>query len=231
MSLPPIIPANPFPKIPKLPGVPQIPRQVVDVDVQAIQIIAAARLIQQLFQAATAKKLVWALLDSNFDTVIAPDNYIAFDNRAEWRLLDYPVQDGAFASYNKVIVPYTLSVRMTKAGSVADRENFLSTLDAAASSFNLYTLVTPERSYTNLNIERYEVTRRGASGAYFLTEVDVFFRQIRQINGVYSSSIVNTANAKPPSALPNVNNGTVLPQTVPAQAASKVNAALHGVPQ
>lgn len=230
MSLPPIIPANPFPAIPQLPGVPQIARNAIAIETQGIEIVAAARLIQQLFQAATAKAQVWALMDSAFKTVLSPSNYLAFDQRNEWRVLDYPVQDGAFASYNKVASPYSLNVRMSKGGSLSDREDFLKTLDTLSKTFDLYTLVTPERSYSNLNIERYEVMRRGSQGAYFLTEVDVYFREIRQVTGVYSSSAANTANAKPPSATPNVNNGTVLPQPVPASALPKISGALVGPP-
>jgi len=59
---------------------------------------------------------------------------------------------------------------------------------------------------------RYEVTRRGARGAYFLSEVDLYFREIRTVTAAYTSTAVTTQNAQNPSAQSVTNTGNVQAQ-------------------
>lgn len=204
----PTIPKSLFPNVPNLPGVPQLNRanNVINTVLGIAQGISAI-----VGTSSTAFK--WGIYNSANALVVTPDNIINFDNRNEWDVSDYPVEQGSFASYNKVIIPFENSVRLTKGGSLADRSNLLAQIDAIAGDTNLYTIVTPEKSYTNCNILRYEVTRRAQSGAYYLQEVDIYFRQILQVNAQYSTSTTSTANAKNPAALPTVNQGNIQPQS------------------
>lgn len=203
-----------YPDVPAFRGVPQLVRSPTAAQIQALAIATAAIRGRLWRSAATQPK--WGIFKStNNDQPIVPDTIFAFDNRNEARVSDFPVQAGAFASYNKVQVPYELTVRLTKAGSVDDRQRFLAAIEAAYKSLDLYYVLTPERTYIDVNIMRYEVTRRGANGAYFLTEVDVFFREIRQVAAQYSTSVAATRNAQEPSARPSVSQGVVQPQPVP----------------
>lgn len=141
--------------------------------------------------------------------VVMPDNIVEFGYRNEWNVSDYPVQDGSFASYNKVNNPFEVTLRMTKGGSVSDRQDFLEQIDAIAGTLDLYQIVTPEKTYENCNVIRYEVSRRGVKGAYFLEEVDLVVREIRTVDAQYTTTAVNTANAKDASAVGVTNQGTV----------------------
>ena len=145
-------------------------------------------------------------------------------------MANFPVQNGAFASYDKVIVPSEFSVRMTKGGSKTDRKNFLDEIDTAANSLQLYKILTPERTYLDVNITRYEVTRRGTQGAFFLAEVDIYFMQIRQVSAQYTSASAATQNAQQPGAQPSTSQGLVQPRPItPAVAAGAQQAVTQAI--
>jgi len=213
------IPKPPFPNVPFLLGVPQLVRSLLFQPATTVTLGAQA---QHNLWASAQVVPSWGIFNDSGVKVINPDNIFAFSDRAEWRESDYPVQRGAFASFNKVVVPFEDTVRMTKGGSLSDRTAFLASIDAIAGDTNVYSIRTPEKTYTNMNVLRRELLRRSSEGAYFL-EVDIFFRNIIEQDPQYSSTAANTANAVNPSALPAVNQGNV--QLVPlASAASSASA-------
>jgi hypothetical protein len=237
MPMPNIIVAL-YPDVPAFRGVPQLVRSPTAEQIRALAIANAAVRGRLWQSAATQPK--WGIFKNGVEpdtarrrrlvefppiagrrreeesnAAIVPDNIMALDNRNEARVSDFPVQAGAFAAYNKVAVPFELTVRLTKGGSVDDRARFLAQIEAAHKSLDLYYVLTPERTYLDVNITRYEVTRRGSGGAYYLTEVDVFFREIRQVAAQYSASTAATRNAQEPNARPSVSQGIVQPAPVP----------------
>lgn len=223
----PNIPVALFPDVPQLPGVPQLVRSLLfpptplpDIGTQAASGLWAS----------SGQLPTWGVFDQAGVQVLTPDNVLSLNNRNEWRIPDFPVQDGSFASYNKIIIPFETSLRFTKGGSQSDRTEFLDQIKAIAGDTNLYTILTPEVSYLDCNIIRYEVTRRGAEGAFFLTEVDVFFRQILQVAAQYSTSAANTSNAQNPAAVPPVNAGNVQEQDAPPVAVTAAQNALTQAP-
>lgn len=210
-----------FPNVPKLPGVPQLARAAafVDLILPVIGRSAPANLLWKSSQGAPA----WGILDDTGAAVLVPDSFLSFGNRTESRISDFPVQEQSFASYNKVILPSETSIRVTKGGTLSDREEFLNTLDNIAGDLNLYSILTPERTYLNVNIMRTEVIRRGPQGAYFLAEVDIYFREIKQVSDQVSADSVPTANAQNPAAVPPVNQGLVQSKSLASSVASNFN--------
>lgn len=226
----PIIPVPQFPNVPQLPGVPQLVRSALGVPANPVSLGTGA--LQQQLAAAQQNVFPWGVYSATTgDQVIVPDSILNLDNRNEWKLSDYPQQTNAFAAYNKVIVPYEISLRFSKGGNVAERAAFLKSIDDIAGDTNLYDIVTPEKTYLSVNIMRFENTRRGAEGAYFLCEVDVFFRQIIEVEAQYSTSAANTSNAQNPAAQDTVNQGNLQPSdTVPSTAAQTANSAIAQTP-
>lgn len=226
----PFIPKPQFPNVPKMPGVPQLLRspQFPPAPSPVLgAVIAIGRLWQSLFS-----QPVWAIYkqpeptetsEDGIETVtvtaerqpvVVPDSFLEFGYRTEYNVSDYPVQRGGFASYDKVANPYEAFVRMSKGGSQQQRAKFLADIDAIVGTLDLYDIVTPEKTYIGVNVLRHEVTRRGAQGAFFLTEVDLYFREIRQVSATYSTTDLLTENAQQPSAEPVTNVGTLQPQVV-----------------
>lgn len=148
----------------------------------------------------------------NSNALVQPDSIRDLDFQEEWRISKYPVQRGSFTSFNRVAVPYEISLRMVKGGSLSARTAFINQIVALRASTNLYTIITPELVYTDLTFTRWSQSRKEAAGAFFLI-VDLFFEKVIQIDAQYSttSSTPSTSNAADPSAVPSVSQGTVSP--------------------
>lgn len=217
--------ALPFPNVPYAPGVPQIPRSPAFPPDQTPSISPPAP--AGTLWGQPSAKAIWGVFDPTGIRAIDADSIVDFDVRNETKISDFPVQAGGFATYNKVLLPYDIQIRVSKAGTATDRATFLNQIDAVWQSLALYTVMTPERSYINLNCERYEITRRGGQGAYFLTDVDLFFRQIIQVTAQYTTTVVDTSNAQQPSDQPVQSAGSV--QAVAASEAAALQA-VHAIP-
>jgi hypothetical protein len=221
------VPVSTFPNVPFLPGVPQIARSALFQPATQVTLGAQA---QSGLWAASQVIPSWGIFDANGNKVIFPDNIFAFSDRAEWRTSDYPVEDGGFGSYNKVIVPFEDSVRMTKGGSLSQRNAFLKSIDNISGDTLLYSIRTPEKTYLDVNVLRRELLRRSSEGAYFL-EVDLFFRNIQEKTPQYSTAAANTSNAANPAALPTTNVGNVQTNsTVPNSLQNTVQGAIASAP-
>lgn len=221
------IPKPPFPNVPFLLGVPQLARALLFSPATTVTIGAQA---QGALWAASQVAPNWGVFDANGNKVLNPDNVFAFSDRAEWRTSDYPVEQGAFGTYNKVIVPFEDMVRMTKGGSLSARTAFLASIDLIAGDTKLYSIRTPEKTYLSVNILRRELLRRSSEGAFFL-EVDLVFRNIQQQTPQYSTAAANTSSAANPAALPATNLGNVQTNaTVPNSLQTTVKAAVASAP-
>lgn len=209
-----------FPNVPQLPGAPQVVRSASEA-ITVVSIASAA--IQNVLAAASQTPNIWGVFENVTTTdddgnesqqmvpVLSPDSIREFGTGGEWRLSNYPIQRGSFTSYNKVILPAEYSVRMVKGGSVSDRQNFQASVLAVAASLDLYSIVTPEQTFTNCNVTRYQITRKGVEDAFFI-EVDLFFQQINEIQAQYSTTqTTDTSNAASPTAIPSASEGTVTP--------------------
>lgn len=221
----PIIPLPQFPQVAQLPGVPQLVRAN-----QAINTVQLAVGAVQKFLGSPSKQLVWGVFDQDGNAVIKPDSYYGFENQNRWKVAQFPIQDGDFQSYNKVIIPRSITLKITQGGSLQQRSTLLSALQSIGGDTNLYNIIVPEGTYLNFNCEGYTIRRMGREGAYYFADLDVNFTNIKQATSVYSSTTANTANALNPAALPVVNLGTQLPGlTVLPSVRDAVNSAVAGI--
>ena len=124
------------------------------------------------------------------------------------RIADFPVERGTFASYNKVEMPSEPMVTLAMVGSDAERTKFLSDIEAACKSTKLYSVVTPDATYIEHSIERYNYERTSQNGAYLLT-MQIFLKQIRQVQATFTK----IANAKNPTSVSQQSGGQVQPRT------------------
>lgn len=187
-----------FPNIPALPGVPPLPRQAG----QAVTILRAltgdTNAIRSLLQTQA-----WGIFNSEGRAVLDPDTIVEFDFRREFRVSDFPIEGGEFASYNKVRTPFDIVLRVTKSGPLADRTIFMTQVEGLCASLDLFTVVTPENSYVNANFTGFAVQRSGQSGVNMIT-FDLYVRQIR---------IAPSADMTTERPLEAQDNGAVQPVT------------------
>lgn len=145
----------------------------------------------------------WGILkDGVF--VIAADNVVSFEYQQAWNISTYPVEDGGFASYDKVNNPFDARLRFSCGGSLFARTRFIQSIEAIAGDLNLYDVIIPERVYTNVNISKYGYGRTATNGAG-LIQVDIGLLEIRS-----TATEVFRDTASPSGADP-VNGGTVQP--------------------
>lgn len=215
----------PFPNVPLVAGVPQLPR-LPGLGNTVPPVLGAAAAIGSLWRALSSPP-TWGIFkqppptqpDANgIETVtvvhqlvpvVVPDSIMDFNYRNEYDVPDFFVQDGSFSSFNKVANPFENSVRLIKTGSLSDRTEFLAALEVLLPSLELYQIITPEKTYTNVNPYRLEVARRGPSGAFQLTEVDLYFREIRSVTAQYTTTAPVIPNPQQPSDQDPQNVGVV----------------------
>ncbi|OBQ90034.1 phage baseplate protein [Mesorhizobium sp. AA23] len=151
----------------------------------------------------------WGIYFGGVPVIIA-DNIVEVQYRQQWSISDFPVEQGAFQSYDKVQIPYDARLRFTAGGSAANRAAMLASIAAVAGDTNLYDVVTPEAVYLSCNITHYDYSRRSNEGMGLLS-VDIWLIEVRQ---AVSAAMSNTQD---PSGASQVNGGTV--QTAPASSA------------
>lgn len=222
------MPLIPFPSVPSLPGVPAIPRSPSFPQLARVGLGLAQSLLLRGFQSQTQ----WGIFDSAGKALGDPSKFSgltgdilatagigptlstnSFDFSKETKVSDFPVEKGSFASYNKVEQPATPIVTFCMSGSENDRRTFLETIDKAAKSTDLYSVVTPEVTYIDYSIERYNYSRRSARGANLLI-MEIGLKEIRQVSSQYTQSAKGQVDApKDAGATPVADNGKVQAKT------------------
>lgn len=222
------MPLIPFPSVPSLPGVPAIPRSPAFPPLVRVGLGLAQSLLLRGFQSQTQ----WGIFDSAGKALGDPSQFSGLtgdilgaagigptlstnsvDFSKETKVSDFPVEKGSFASYNKVEQPATPIVTFCLTGSENDRRTFLETIDKAVKSTDLYSVVTPEVTYIDYSIERYNYSRRSARGANLLI-MEIGLKEIRQVSSQYTQSAKGQVDTpKDAGATPVADNGKVQAKT------------------
>ncbi len=224
------MPLIPFPDVPITAGVPALPRKVGAV-VQ--DIISVASLISATLGAWDYQRQ-WGIYDSNGKRLGESSSFVKYfgptlstdsvEYSKETKIADFPIERGGFASYNKTEAPANPMVTLCMAGSEGDRTAFLKAIDAASKSLALYNVVTPEVTYIEHSIERYNYQRRADHGATLLI-VELSLREIRQVQAQYTTQNQIT-QAQDQGATATVDSGKLQPETPKQSVAVQVRNAL-----
>lgn len=215
-----------FPNVPNVPGVPDVARSGVDFDENTLYALASGNPLTIL---DTLLRPKWEIVD-NTDVkrkLLVPDSVLEFTYKNEVRVADFPVQQGQFATYNKVSTPYDIRMKMVCSGNLstltpdsihkvtepdgktawrAGKGFFLDTLETLVNGLTLCAIVTPDTVYKSANLVHYDYHRTSQNGVELLT-VDAWFIEVRAtVQPVYTS-----ANAAPPAKLGTV---TAVPPSV-----------------
>jgi len=212
MPYPPI-PMPDFPDVPSVPGVPSVARPIA-----SLLGLPVPRVRIDQAQLPEPTKQVWGVFDATGKLIAQADTFMGMEYRSESRISDYPQEAGAFASYNKVDVPFDVRVQLAKGGTEKDRTDFMDALNAAKASLDLFSVVTPEKTFVGVNLTGISVRRDAYQGANVLV-VDMSLREVR-ITGKATGS-----NTKAKSGASPVNGGAISTQTPTAAqaAATKVH--------
>ena len=192
------MPSIPFPDVPDVPGVPPLNRVEIGIDYSdVVSVIASGNPIAFVESVLTPR---WGIYKAQtLEKVIEPDSVVAFEYRGDARISDFPVERGGIRSYNKVVQPYDIRIKMTCGGvgtltrmasSLAGqfvpginagmaREDFLTRLEEMRASLETYELVTPDYVYKSVNLVHFDYKRTNTDGVTLLT-ADLYLREIQQ---------------------------------------------------
>lgn len=215
----PITPVPQYPNVPVAPGVPPLLRainQVSQIQNTAVLLVADAIDVLTMFSSPS-----WGIFSQSGTPVIIPDSVVDAGFRKEYRISDFPQEQGSFGSYNKVETPFDAPWRFAKGGTDSDRTAFLLSVAQAAASLDLYALVMPEVTYRWCNITRYAYQRSQRQGVTLLL-VDIWLEEVR-----ITGTTQYTSTAQPNGADPQ-NGGTVQPQTPTTAQSAAVSAGAGG---
>jgi hypothetical protein len=200
-----------YPDVPVAPGVPPVQRNPFEPVFKVLLLVADVITVARFFEPSQ-----WGIFTAGGVPVVVADSVLAMDYRREWRLSDYPVEQGGFQTYDKVAVPIDLRVRLSCDGNAMPRGAFLAALDAAAQTLDTYLVATPDVVYPNVNIIHTDYRRARESSAGMIV-VDVWLEEVR---ATVTTQFTNT-NTKAPESVADVNSGPVQPlEPTPAQTAS-----------
>jgi hypothetical protein len=191
------MPGSPFPDVPITPGVPPVERGPLNSDSPTEPRLT--RDSDNISQLASAQ---WGIFTAGGEQIVQPDNISGFGYSAEYRIADFPIEQGGFETYDKVALPFTTRVVMAKGGSLSERQSFHQAIEAIRGDRELYNVITPEAVYANVNVTRVELDRSQERGAGMLV-VEVYLQEIRQNATAQFSKTKEAAGTTP------TNSGSV----------------------
>jgi len=174
-----------IPNVPAFPGVPQLTR----VGGSGIGLIGGAESIaselgfggqisfgNRLYSGITLDVLgsgplpQYAILDANRNPALAPDSVIEADIDADSDIMTHPIEQGAFAAYNRQQEAIVLRLQLACSGANQysggmARAAFIATLRALREGTQLLTIVTPEATYPNMALKGLAYRKSASRGA------------------------------------------------------------------
>jgi hypothetical protein len=177
----------------------------------------------------------WGVFDQDGDEVCTWESVLKVDYRHEMRVSDFPIEDGDFASYNKVQVPYDARITFVAGGlsGVEGRTDMLVDLEDAVASLDLYTVVTPDATYRLANLTHMDYSRETRRGVTLLV-VEIWLQEIRLTATATVQPQSPTADSPKNSGQTQAKDATVQPALPEAQrfpnAASPQPAGSGGAP-
>lgn len=173
------------------------------------------------------------VLSGTATPLIVPDSFVSFEYKGEQRISDYPIENGGFASFDKVAVPgdikiiatcggqnyfqtaaqaldtYLNNILGTSFGQPMTRDTFILKLENMLTALDLYDIVTPDRTYVSYNLIHMSYAKSSQKGA---TQVIAYlgFQEVREnVQAIYSDSLDTPINSNSPSAALPANMGTL----------------------
>lgn len=151
----------------------------------------------------------WGVYTLAGASVFDVDTVLDLKASGKTEVSDFPVEQGAFADYNKVKKPKSSKVRLAVGGATRIAA-FQAAMDIELASANLYNIVTPTFTYLNVTLEGYDFAQAADSGLNLLM-VDLAFKEVREVAPAYST--VTLPKPKNPVSASKQVNGKAQTQT------------------
>lgn len=140
-------------------------------------------------------------------TRLEPDSFIELDFSADSEMMTHPIEEGAFAAYNRVQDPKSIRLLLACRGKNMSRATFLSTLESLKNGTDLSTIGTPDAAYQNMALKRYGYRKSAENGAVTVW-ADTFWME-----GLSSTVTVTEVGTAQPQGAATSSLGALQPQT------------------
>lgn len=209
----------------KLPSIPSLPTvnlpKVVSFAKSPAAVLNLVSLIAKNLPRFNPPRPIYAIL--NAETLLPltiPDSWQEVTPLvAEYQVSDYPIEDGAFAPYNKVRRPSLIAATLVKEGSDLERATWLEAIrqQLQADPLALYNVLTPQGIYPNQTLTGLSYQTRGDRGSNMLY-LELKFSEVPQIE---TPSLLG-AKAVEPTSGPLAELGRVYPALTPSAIVAQV---------
>lgn len=129
---------------------------------------------------------LWTLNTASGVPAVAFTSFLGFELRNESRVVSSQVEEGSFATYNKVETPLEVTVSLGLQGDDAELQGALDTLNALQAGTELISLVTPTAEYRDLNLEGFNYRQRREDGLGALW-VELSLVGVKQVAAEYAN--------------------------------------------
>ena len=128
----------------------------------------------------------WTILDETGEQAFSFDVFEKSNYKGESKIVQSPVEEGSFASYNMTLTPQEVGCTLIKRGGSDDLSAFIDALQAFVESTDLLTVVTPEREYQNMKLTKATFDRSIDNGTDCIV-ADLSFQEVREITSEYTT--------------------------------------------
>jgi len=167
----------------------------------------------------------WTILADGGGSLVRFTSMISVDIFCEGQALSYPVEEGAFMTYNKVQSPIDIRATLATMGLPFEFADILDTLAQYKEEALKLMVVTPSAYFDSLTLQSYGHRHDQRRNANMLT-VDLHLIEVKEVQS--QTTNVEVSSPKNPTSAGKVNTGKKQAQTNPA-VEKKVNGSiLHG---
>jgi len=175
-------------------------------------VIEVDSVINQLFELFGDTQSSWGIYEKDLNAIALEfDGFVEFGVDNSSQIAGYRIEEGQFASYNKVDSPYEVVLTGVKTGTINEIDAFLRKLDSISNDIKLYSIVTKGQIYNNANMLRYSYRRSPESGLNILY-ITMVFVQIQSTDEVQFNVPTKTQAGQKI-----VDNGTASTAPLPPQ--------------
>lgn len=128
----------------------------------------------------------WTILDETGEQAFSFDVFEKSNYKGESKIVQSPVEEGSFASYNMTLTPQEVGCTLIKRGRSDNLSAFINALQAFVESTDLLTVVTPEREYQNMKLTKATFDRSIDNGTDCIV-ADLSFQEVREITSEYTT--------------------------------------------
>lgn len=166
-----------------LPSLPRLPNRAPGISLAPAAVLNVVSLIARNLPNVNPPTAIYAILNAQTGIPLTvPDSWGELTHRKDYQVADYPIEDGAFAPYNKVQRPGSFDFTLVKKGSDLTRATWLEAIrqQMAADPVARYHVITPQGIWQSYTISRLGYQTRQDRGSNLLY-LDLQFSEVLQI--------------------------------------------------